>query len=123
MADARRGEHRLTRLVESRMRGQLARPVREGGQRKRTSRNADTAPLADPTTMSSSPTSTAAGWPLGGAGVGGQVYVVTAAAMQAGAADRGHADARADRRVATTTRTRPAATTTTTTGTMHYAIR
>lgn len=33
----------------SRMRGQLARPVHEGGQRKRTTSNRDTAPLADPT--------------------------------------------------------------------------
>jgi hypothetical protein len=51
---------------ESRMRGQLARPVREGGQRKRTSRNADTAPLADPTTTLSSSTTTGADWSAGG---------------------------------------------------------
>jgi hypothetical protein len=43
------------------MRGQLARPVREGGQGKRTSRNADTAPLADPTTMSNCRTKAASG--------------------------------------------------------------
>jgi hypothetical protein len=37
------------RHTESRMRGQPARPVREGGQRKRTESNPGTAPLADPT--------------------------------------------------------------------------
>ena len=38
-------------LVESRMRGQLARPVREGGMKKRTASNRGTALHADPTTM------------------------------------------------------------------------
>lgn len=36
------------RHTESRMRGQLARTVREGGQRKRTTSSPGTAPLADP---------------------------------------------------------------------------
>jgi hypothetical protein len=44
------------------MRGQLARPVREGGQTKRTSGNADTAPLADPTMTSNFSTTTGADW-------------------------------------------------------------
>ena len=42
-----------TGLVESRMRGQLARPVREGGMKKRTGSNPETALHADPTTTSS----------------------------------------------------------------------
>ena len=42
-----------TGLVESRMRGQLARPVREGGMEKRAGSNPETALHADPTTMSS----------------------------------------------------------------------
>jgi hypothetical protein len=45
------------------MRGQLARPVREGGQRKRTSGNAETAPLADPTMTLRYKQTTGAGWP------------------------------------------------------------
>ena len=42
-----------TGLVESRMRGQLARPVREGGMKKRAGSNPETALHVDPTTMSS----------------------------------------------------------------------
>jgi hypothetical protein len=36
--------------VESRMRGQLARPVREGGMKKRAGSNPETALHVDPTT-------------------------------------------------------------------------
>jgi RNA-directed DNA polymerase len=39
-----------TGLVESRMRGQLARPVREGGMKKRAGSNPETALHVDPTT-------------------------------------------------------------------------
>ncbi|WP_425413376.1 group II intron maturase-specific domain-containing protein [Micromonospora pallida] len=56
------------RHTESRMRGQPARPVRAGGQRKRTESNPGTAPLADPTAArtgrSRRPTGRAAGAPL-----------------------------------------------------------
>ena len=46
------GRECSTGLVESRMRGQLARPVREGGMKKRAGSNPDTALHADPTTTS-----------------------------------------------------------------------
>jgi hypothetical protein len=45
------------------MRGQLARPVRAGGTRKRAGRNPETAPRADPTTMWRSSMIGGAGWP------------------------------------------------------------
>jgi len=48
------------------MRGQLARPVREGGMEKRAGSNPGTALHADPTTMSRSGMRRVAGSPLPG---------------------------------------------------------